>query len=49
MKEITITGVDIEFLDISGYAFCEALDSIEQHKDLWSPQVRIYFFNNFRV
>ena len=37
-----ITGVDIEFLDISGKAFCKALDSIEQHRELWSPQV-IYF------
>ena len=40
--KITHLGVDIEFLDISGYAFCEALDSIEQHKDLWSPQVDRY-------
>ncbi|XP_023325309.1 uncharacterized protein LOC111699017 [Eurytemora carolleeae] len=35
-----LAGVDIEFLDISGKAFCKALDSIEQHRELWSPQVK---------
>ena len=43
-----ITGVDIEFLDISGKAFCKALDSIEQHRELWSPQVfgNLFFKSN---
>jgi hypothetical protein len=34
-----ISGVDINFLAISGKAFCLALDSIEHHRELWSPQV----------
>ena len=44
------------YLAVSGPAFVSALDSLEQHKDLWSPQVtciaelkaNLYFqYNNF--
>ena len=34
-----LAGVDKSYLTLSGQAFCTALDSIEQHKDLWSKQV----------
>ena len=34
-----LAGVDRAYLLMSGKSFCEALDSIEQHKELWSNQV----------
>ena len=34
-----LAGVDSSYLSMSGKSFCEALDSIEQHKELWSKQV----------
>ena len=34
-----LAGVDRSYLLMSGKSFCEALDSIEQHKELWSNQV----------
>ena len=34
-----LAGVDQSYLILSGQAFCTALDSIEQHRDLWSRQV----------
>ena len=34
-----LAGVDQTYLKLSGKSFCEALDSIQQHKELWSQQV----------
>ena len=34
-----LAGVDSSYLSMSGKSFCDALDSIEQHKELWSKQV----------
>ena len=35
-----LAGVDKSYLGLSGKSFCDALDSIEQHKELWSKQVK---------
>ena len=37
-----LAGVDKTYLKLSGKSFCEALDSIQQHKELWSQQVSIW-------
>ena len=34
-----LAGVDKSYLSLSGKSFCDALDSIEQHKELWSKEV----------
>ena len=36
-----LAGVDQTYLKLSGKSFCEALDSIQQHKELWSQQVAL--------
>ena len=37
-----LAGVDKSYLGLSGKSFCDALDSIEQHKELWSKEVSIF-------
>ena len=39
-----LAGVDKSYLSLSGKSFCDALDSIEQHKELWSKQVQTIIF-----
>ena len=34
-----LAGVDQTYLALSGKSFCDALDTIQQHKELWSKQV----------
>ena len=36
-----LAGVDQTYLALSGKSFCEALDTIQQHKELWSKQVSL--------
>ena len=40
-----LAGVDQTYLALSGKSFCEALDTIQQHKELWSKQVSLFALN----
>ena len=47
-----VAGVDPRFLDITGLAFCHALDQLDQrslHGDIWNSQVKDTWQTFFRV
>ncbi len=47
-----VAGVDPRFLDITGHAFCHALDNLNQkhlHGDIWNSQVKETWQTFFRV
>ena len=47
-----VAGVDPRFLDITGLAFCHALDVLDQkgfHGDIWNSQVKDTWQIFFRV
>lgn len=47
-----VAGVDPRFLDVTGLAFCHALDQLDQrslHGDIWNSQVKDTWQTFFRV
>ena len=44
-----LAGVDQTYLALSGKSFCDALDTIQQHKELWSKQVKATWYLLFKI
>ena len=42
-------GVDPNYLDLTGLAFCQALDNLGHHTDIWNQEVKDAWKTFFRV